>query len=166
MSADVSRTDENDYPDESQHQPDEHCTARTPPRRPHPLDDHQPKGKDRDEQSRQSRWNELFGPDHSPVSAEQEKATGNDRVAPMQPGRLGGAPVSRPDVQERARDQKTRTAHDERRYRLDRIPNCEIRRAPDDVNRSERSDYLRARGAFLCHSETKMGRVADRKSVV
>src|ERR1700738_336535 len=75
----------------------------------------------------------------------------------MKPGRPERAAVSRPDVKKDTRGEKTHTAHDEGRHCLDRISDCEVRRAPDDIDRREGSDNLRARGALFSHSAMKMG---------
>ena len=52
--------------------------------------------------------------------------------------------ISRPEVKDRSGDEEPGSAHDEWRNCLDSVSDREVGRAPDHVDRGERSDYLRA----------------------
>ena len=159
VTADVGRPDENDDADKPEYESDQHRTVRTLPRWPHPLDDHQPERENRYQQRGESGRDELLGPDNGPITAEKKKAASDDRVSPVNPRRTLGAAIPGPRIKEGTRYDKAKPTHDERRDRLHCISDREICRSPDQVYRSERSNYLRARSvlAFVQRREIKSG---------
>ena len=149
VASNVAGPDQHDDSDEAEHQSGEYQSTRPPSGRSRPLDDHQPEGKDRDEQRRKSRGNVLLGPDYGPVSAEQEERSRDHSIAPVQTSRLRSASVSRPGVEQGTGYQKASSAHDEGRNGLDCVPDREVRGSPYQIDRSERGDDLAARGFFV-----------------
>src|SRR6266550_1940154 len=83
----------------------------------------------------------------------------------MQSRRLRRAAVSSPGVEHRTRDEKTKSAHDEWRDRLDGIPDREVGGSPDQIDGSERSDDLRARSVGAVNQTTDPGASASCSSV-
>src|SRR6266581_1301131 len=142
----IRRSDEYDDSDEAEYQPKEHCAIRSKSRRSHPLNDHEPKGKNRNQKCSQTRRNELLRPHHRSISSQQQKTAGDDRVTPVEPRRPRRSTKSRPQIEQGARDDETKSAHDEWRNRLDGVPDRKVGRSPHQIDRCKRSDYLRARG--------------------
>lgn len=86
----------------------------------------------------------MLGPCDRAVAAEQHQPADDDRGAPRPQPRNGRALPPRPGEEDGARRNVADTGHQERRDRLDRVPDPEVGRAPQHVDRREREDHLQA----------------------
>src|SRR5690349_6692785 len=151
--ADVARPNEHDNADEADNESNKYCCGRTTAWRPHPLDDHEPEWKNRDEQGGETRWNELLSPYDGTVAAEKQQAAGDGRVTPLKTRGTRRAAITRPCIQENTRNDEAHSAHDEWRNGLHCVPDREIGRAPDQIDRSEGSQNPGARSAGVPFSQ-------------
>ena len=124
------------------------CAPGRVPPRPQPVEQHHAARHDADDQRRDAGRDPKLRPDQQRRYRTSSSSTPTIAVA-RHSARVGTAAPpkqARPRVEHGARDQEPRCRHEERRQRLDREQDREIRRAPDDVDDREREQHEPTRG--------------------
>src|SRR5258708_21904270 len=129
---------------------------------PEPIKNHHPERNRGNEERGNARGDAGFGPGERAVAAEQQEKPGDDCGAPLRERRLFFAYMAEEWIKNQTDGDMPDSRQNKRRNRFDTDSNEEIGRAPQNVDRSERNEYMSARNGGI--AQVRWGDLGDRLS--